>query len=94
MGFETSWTLRENLYTANWQWIVIDTKVYDLTKFKDIHPGGAGVLLHPDIGTYHGPTLRLSVASYFDPSQPDRMQPRLFMVSISKKSSADPSTSD
>lgn len=33
------------------QWVIIDTKVYDLTKFADLHPGGLAVLLDEDIGT-------------------------------------------
>jgi len=30
-------------------WIIVDTVVYDLTKFVDMHPGGAYVLLDKDI---------------------------------------------
>ncbi|KAI0925939.1 hypothetical protein AcV5_008532 [Taiwanofungus camphoratus] len=30
-------------------WLVIDTKVYDVTRFKDLHPGGAAVLLSDEI---------------------------------------------
>ncbi|KAL1713163.1 acyl-CoA dehydrogenase/oxidase [Schizophyllum commune] len=30
-------------------WIIVDAKVYDLTKFKDLHPGGSSVLLDPEI---------------------------------------------
>jgi alkylation response protein AidB-like acyl-CoA dehydrogenase len=30
-------------------WVVIDSKVYDLTRFKKLHPGGAAVLLDDDI---------------------------------------------
>ncbi|KAI0049781.1 acyl-CoA dehydrogenase NM domain-like protein [Auriscalpium vulgare] len=30
-------------------WVIIDAKVYDVTRFKDMHPGGAAVLLDDDI---------------------------------------------
>ncbi|KLO13475.1 acyl-CoA dehydrogenase NM domain-like protein [Schizopora paradoxa] len=30
-------------------WVIIDAKVYDLTRFKDLHPGGAAVLLDEEI---------------------------------------------
>lgn len=33
------------------QWIVIDAKVYDVSKFKNLHPGGASVFLSEDIRT-------------------------------------------
>ena len=32
------------------QWIVIDSKVYDISKFANLHPGGTGVLLTEAIG--------------------------------------------
>lgn len=53
---------RENLPTRTRQWVVIDSKVYDLTKFKDMHPGGVSVLLQADVGVYHLPTQCLSDA--------------------------------
>lgn len=31
-------------------WVVIDSKVFDLSKFADMHPGGANVLYEEDIG--------------------------------------------
>ncbi|KAH9838404.1 peroxisomal acyl-CoA-dehydrogenase [Rhodofomes roseus] len=30
-------------------WVVIDSKVYDLTKFRNLHPGGASVLLEEGV---------------------------------------------
>jgi hypothetical protein len=44
------------------QWIVIDSKVYDLSKFANMHPGGLSVLLAEGIGVspYHHPVFLLS----------------------------------
>lgn len=30
-------------------WLIVDTAVYDLTKFVDMHPGGGYLLLDKDI---------------------------------------------
>ncbi|KAH8099997.1 acyl-CoA dehydrogenase [Cristinia sonorae] len=30
-------------------WIIVDSKVYDVTRFKDLHPGGISVFLEDDI---------------------------------------------
>lgn len=32
------------------KWIIVDSKVYDIGRFKDLHPGGASVLLDEEIG--------------------------------------------
>lgn len=32
------------------QWVIIDSKVYNLSRFKDLHPGGISVLLDEEIG--------------------------------------------
>jgi cytochrome b involved in lipid metabolism len=32
------------------QWIVVDSRVYDVSKFANLHPGGAAVLLVDSIG--------------------------------------------
>jgi cytochrome b involved in lipid metabolism len=34
------------------QWVTIDSKVYDLSKFAKMHPGGLSVLLDEDVGTH------------------------------------------
>ena len=44
------------------QWIVVDSKVHDVTRFKDLHPGGASVFLEQDIGTTYA-NLRPAVAN-------------------------------
>jgi hypothetical protein len=38
------------------QWIVVDSKVYDLSRFADMHPGGSNVLFAEGVG---GLLLRL-----------------------------------
>ena len=35
---------------AGHQWVIIDAKIYDLSKFKNLHPGGGSVLLDPEVG--------------------------------------------
>lgn len=43
---------REEVSTHNKDgdlWIIVDSKVYDITRFKDLHPGGASVLLDEDV---------------------------------------------
>lgn len=44
------------------QWTVIDAKVYDLTRFKNLHPGGASVLLEHDVGSYYASINALATA--------------------------------
>jgi hypothetical protein len=40
----------------HFQWIIVDSRVYDVSKFANLHPGGAAVLLVDSIGnTYSLP---------------------------------------
>ena len=34
---------------THFQWLIIDSKVYDVTKFKDLHPGGVSVFFEEGI---------------------------------------------
>ena len=38
------------------QWVIVDTKVYNLTRFKDLHPGGVAALLQEDVRECHQPS--------------------------------------
>lgn len=38
------------------QWVIVDSIVYDLSKFAEIHPGGISVLLDADVGTSFSPS--------------------------------------
>jgi hypothetical protein len=40
----------------------VDAKVYDMSKFKGLHPGGVSVLLDEDVGMYH---VELFACSFF-----------------------------
>ncbi|TEB34639.1 acyl-CoA dehydrogenase [Coprinellus micaceus] len=39
----------EKHHTTDDLWVIIDAKVYDLSKFKALHPGGISVLLEEDV---------------------------------------------
>jgi cytochrome b involved in lipid metabolism len=40
----------QRLINRRIQWIIVDSRVYDVSKFADLHPGGAAVLLVDSIG--------------------------------------------
>lgn len=55
---------------ARHQWVIIDAKVYDLSKFKNLHPGGGSVLLDPEVG--EDCDFKLSMSALLSP-QLDKM---------------------
>lgn len=40
------------ILTTETQWIIVDSKVFDLSKFMSMHPGGVSVLLDEEIGVW------------------------------------------
>ena len=40
----------ERMINRRIQWIIVDSRVYDVSKFANLHPGGAAVLLVDSIG--------------------------------------------
>lgn len=42
---------------TNSQWIIIDSKVYDVSRFANLHPGGSNVLFTDTVGEFNCPTL-------------------------------------
>lgn len=51
MWYAPYWAISvERLIYRRIQWIIIDSRVYDVSKFADLHPGGAAVLLVDSIG--------------------------------------------
>ena len=57
-------------YIENYQWIIIDAKVFDISKFKALHPGGLSVLLDPEIGIHSSYSTRLQTTKRMWSSRP------------------------
>lgn len=47
----------EQLIHGRMQWITVDSRVYDVSKFAYMHPGGAAVLLVDSIGINPSPNI-------------------------------------
>jgi cytochrome b involved in lipid metabolism len=41
-------------------WVIVDSIVYDLSKFGNLHPGGIGVLLDEEVGESSQHLFRIS----------------------------------
>jgi cytochrome b involved in lipid metabolism len=41
-------------------WVIVDSIVYDLSKFANLHPGGVGVLLDEEVGESAQHLFRIS----------------------------------
>lgn len=44
VNFTGDFQTRIQLILLVLQWVIVDSKVYDLSKFKNLHPGGGFVL--------------------------------------------------
>ena len=44
---------------CRFQWIIVDSRVYDVSKFANLHPGGAAVLLVDSIGNAYSLPCRI-----------------------------------
>jgi prepilin-type processing-associated H-X9-DG protein len=71
------------------QWIVIDSKVFDLSKFADLHPGGANVLYADGVGMS---TFLQSTSVHFISLKLDKMRPKSSLVFIDTRSSLNRNT--
>jgi hypothetical protein len=64
-------------------WIVVDSRVYDLSKFAAMHPGGLSVLLGADVGMQiSSPDDRLELMFAL---QPERMRQKSFSRCTDKR---------
>jgi hypothetical protein len=72
--------------------VIIDAKVYDLSRFASMHPGGSSVLFADSIGAWavHSPGRQADLVFLF---QPERMPLKHFLVCTSTKFSCALSTS-
>lgn len=74
------------------QWIVVDSKVYDLSKFAALHPGGQHVLTTPNIGEHA--TSQRALLQYPDAlPQLDKTLLKHFSPCTAKRCSTSRSTS-
>jgi hypothetical protein len=67
------------------QWVVIDAKIYNLSRFKDLHPGGISVLTDDEVGTSAFHMLYNVVVLTKSIPQPVKMLQRYSMGCIDMK---------
>lgn len=70
-----------------YQWVVIDAKVYDLSRFAAMHPGGLSVLLDEEVGT---PPLLSFLSPATHPTSSRSRRDRSFLLSTSTRSPPPP----
>ncbi len=71
------------------QWIIVDSRVYDVSKFANLHPGGAAVLLVDSIGNNPSSTMRSQKG---DTKQREKMPPKRSSACTGRKCSTVHST--
>jgi len=85
----SQWLTYWQLYS---KWVIIDDVVYNLSKFADLHPGGASVLLDEEVGQYRSVMAVASTLMLTNGIQLDRTPQEPSMGCIVRKSSHDLNT--
>ncbi len=78
----------QRLINRRIQWIIVDSRVYDVSKFADLHPGGAAVLLVDSIGINPFPHHSIKAKVFTESmslKQRGKMRPKHSSVCIGRK---------